>query len=547
MNRRRFLLIHYQAIIGLAGWGLLATALPGSDTTVGGLFFLVLAVVTELLGITLAGQRITSTFTPAYAAFLLWGISPAAWILALPGLVVLLNRSPSVSQFLFLTGERVLSLFVAGEFYFRLGGTIDLRTASTEDILMAPGFVLVYILFHQSLYAGYYGLLDGRHWRKNWLKFARWDWLSCVVMVPFGMFMALAFRSGGYTLATLAFVPMFVVAYVFRLQIRLHMTNLQLTVLHQLSQRMSAALDLNRVIDSFLEAIEELIGPCQRALYLMDEGRDDIILAKAAGEGEPWPWRKVKVGEGPIGAAALSRKGLRETAYQPSEGGPAGAYRSALAIPLLRDDRLLGVVAAVHPGRRSFGSGEFRLITLLANLGTLLIDNAAAYQQAEGMANLDQMTGLYNYRFFYHRLQEEIRTAARDGQKLSLLYLDIDDFKRFNTKHGHLFGDCVLRECARLLKQSVRETDITVRYGGDEFVALLPGVDREEARQVADRVSSAVAGYVFRGIDPGQEERVSVSTGVATFPDDASTPDELISAADKAMYEIKRGGSAWIV
>ena len=159
----------------------------------------------------------------------------------------------------------------------------------------------------------------------------------------------------------------------------------------------------------------------------------------------------------------------------------------------------------------------------------------------EELAIHDGLTGLYNHREFQRQLQVELERAQRYKHPLSLLMLDIDHFKNFNDKYGHQAGDDVLRALADQMRQEVRAVDYVARYGGEEFVIILPEMAASEALTVAERLRKSIAASTVI-ISEGQSVNVTVSIGVATFPEDADSKDKLIAVADKALYAAKAAG-----
>jgi len=154
----------------------------------------------------------------------------------------------------------------------------------------------------------------------------------------------------------------------------------------------------------------------------------------------------------------------------------------------------------------------------------------------------DGLTGLYNHRYFQENLAMEILRSKRYARTFSLVFLDVDFFKRYNDTHGHLHGDAVLVALSKLLIAGLRKTDVAVRYGGEEFVLLLPETSKEYAFTVAGTLREKIAAHPFPGRETQPQEKVTVSMGIAAFPEDGSDGSTLLHHADKALYQAKNGG-----
>jgi diguanylate cyclase (GGDEF)-like protein len=152
----------------------------------------------------------------------------------------------------------------------------------------------------------------------------------------------------------------------------------------------------------------------------------------------------------------------------------------------------------------------------------------------------DRLTQLYNHGYFHQRLEEEFNRSSRFGHPISLIMIDIDDFKDFNDTYGHPRGDTVLRSVSDTIRANLRDIDVAARYGGEEFVVVLPETDAEGARAVAERIRSGVEDVEFVGADGSPAVHKTVSVGIATYPVHATTQSRLIESADQAMYAAKR-------
>jgi diguanylate cyclase (GGDEF)-like protein len=171
----------------------------------------------------------------------------------------------------------------------------------------------------------------------------------------------------------------------------------------------------------------------------------------------------------------------------------------------------------------------------------IALDNAIALQKAEALSVTDDLTRLYNSRYLNLVLRREAKRASRNGRPLSVLFIDLDGFKSINDRHGHLAGSKALVEAGAIIRASARETDVVARFGGDEFSLVLPDTGREGAVSVAERIRDRIRSFHFLAED-GLDIHLTASIGVATLPDVAGSADELIRAADTAMYRVKDAG-----
>jgi len=225
--------------------------------------------------------------------------------------------------------------------------------------------------------------------------------------------------------------------------------------------------------------------------------------------------------------------------YLPYAGRPtAGSF---LAVPLVYQGRVVGVMSFNRPTVNGFAPDEIKLLAAIANQAAMAIVNARLYQKTVELSLTDPLTNIANRRHLFQRLELEIARAQRFGTKLSLLMIDIDHFKLYNDRHGHLAGDDVLRAVAGALVRSVRKIDTVARYGGEEFVIILPQIRRHEAVLVGEKLRRAVSRL---GFAPTQRQRanVTISVGLAYLPGDARDARELIDRADAALYAAKDGG-----
>jgi diguanylate cyclase (GGDEF)-like protein len=245
----------------------------------------------------------------------------------------------------------------------------------------------------------------------------------------------------------------------------------------------------------------------------------------------------IQVGEGITGWVAETQQGalVGDTERHPKAvhiPGTTESDESMLAVPVIFEDRLIGVIVNVKVGLHQYTGDHLRLMTILANQAAVSIQNARLIERLAATARTDPLTGLANRRAFEQALQQ--RLAAEFPEPFSVIMLDVDGLKQVNDARGHAAGDAVLKRVAAVLSGHLRESDVVTRWGGDEFVLLMPGMDQVGAVSLARRVSATLK-------DPDDAAgAISVSIGTASFPADGGTADSLLASADRSMYVDKR-------
>lgn len=214
-----------------------------------------------------------------------------------------------------------------------------------------------------------------------------------------------------------------------------------------------------------------------------------------------------------------------------------------LSMPLMAKDRVLGVMLVDNfYSKRAFTKDDLWKLTMFANNAGLAIGNSQEFEKTLILSNTDRLTNLWNYGYFQYQLAEEVKRANRFSRHLSLLMIDIDHFKKYNDTLGHIAGDKLLQEISVILQESCREVDLVARYGGEEFTIILPETFKEKAYSSAERIRKLTAAHPCQYKEGQPSKRVTISIGVASFPQDASNKEDLIAFADKAMYVAKETG-----
>jgi len=214
-----------------------------------------------------------------------------------------------------------------------------------------------------------------------------------------------------------------------------------------------------------------------------------------------------------------------------------------VTVPLKAKDRILGAILVDNVfNKKPITKSDVRMLTMFANHAGLVIENSRLYEETVYLSNIDWLTGLWNYGRFQELLSSELVRAKAEDTPLSVVMIDVDNFKLYNDTFGHIKGDEALREIAGILKAKSRKFDMVARYGGEEFAIIMPSTSKENARLFAERLRTEIEkSYPSRNPAEGGQP-ITISSGIAIFPEDADTKDDLISKADLALYEAKHSG-----
>jgi len=310
--------------------------------------------------------------------------------------------------------------------------------------------------------------------------------------------------------------------------------------------------DQSSAANAALAGLAPLIEADRWTIYLTSEasGNREIglepLAVRASNALEPSlsepEWKRDLLGSA-IAFSGSESKAAREAVTRTETIKKTEKGRRVVAVPLVSSERVMGVLEGVRESVRArcFTKANLRLLNALALPLAYALANSLRIAEAEKLSQTDDLTKLHNARYLRQYLLSEVRRARRYGSNVAALFFDLDDFKRVNDVHGHLVGSHVLMEMATIILSSVRDTDVVARYGGDEFVVILPESNIEQAELVAERMRSKIARNSFTG---GRALRLhlTASFGVATFPASAQSPQQLVANADAAMYEAKAAG-----
>jgi len=317
----------------------------------------------------------------------------------------------------------------------------------------------------------------------------------------------------------------------------------EIDLLNRLAKIVTSSMSMDSIFEAFVGELEDVVR-LDWATIAMIEGNEIHILALASNIDSPWK----SDGRMPLAGTATEYVcHERKTVYEPDLAAHqrfvTGKHhlergvRSVLYLPLQVKEKCIGALIVASREHDAFNPKQIRLLEQVALQIATPVENSQLYAAAEQRSRVDELTGLFNRRHFEERLQEEISRHSRHGEDFSIMYMDLDNFKTYNDIYGHPTGDTLLSTIARIVKGSIRGADQAFRYGGDEFVVILPRTGMADAHIVAERVRSEIFARMQE-----MEVAVTCSIGVSTYPTDGVIPGELVTVADTAQYFAKRTG-----
>jgi diguanylate cyclase (GGDEF)-like protein len=214
--------------------------------------------------------------------------------------------------------------------------------------------------------------------------------------------------------------------------------------------------------------------------------------------------------------------------------------KSLISVPFKSKSRTFGLILVEHKIENAFDEENVRLLSIIGQQVGMTVENAELYQKLTEMANTDGLTGVYNRLYFQQRLAQELKMAEKNYYTVSIAMLDIDHFKKFNDIFGHLFGDEILKKIADLIKVSLRSNDIVARFGGEEFIIMIPGASLMDAYKRVEELRKKISRVTVS--DTSVTASVTVSIGVSNYPECALNEADLLSTADSALYDAKASG-----
>ncbi|WP_052330139.1 GGDEF domain-containing protein [Thermicanus aegyptius] len=476
--------------------------------------------------------------------FLHYGPFVAATIYGAVGLLILLALGNPFIRSLYFANMYVWSTLTAAGFYSLIGGRLHPWPVGPWDIIWFLSFSGVLFLTQIFLLRFYYRFI--RQSSMDLRKPIRWILLAYLIAVPFGWLNYLIFRELNLQGLLVLAIPVMGVALLFRLYYEKSITVERLKRLYNLSVALNSKLDLQQSLSAVQQGFRYLFHYDLFSIFLR-ENEKEFRPAITDGEGREKVTGLIRspffLEESGILPELTHRKEPFFIDCERREGllGSLKGCGTLAVTPLRYDARLIGFLLIGSWREKAYSRADLTLFQILANQAAIAIANAQTFFYTERRSVTDELTGLYNFRFFSQAIEEQVEEAKRNHRPLSLLIIDIDHFKQINDTFGHLSGNRALIGLAEQLKASVRKEDIVARYGGEEFTILLPGTSSKEAVEIAERIRMQVEKMRLRiekDLGDGADVylRITVSIGISSYPEHAEDALSLMRNADRAMY-----------
>ncbi|MDX6693884.1 MAG: hypothetical protein QOF02_1487 [Blastocatellia bacterium] len=313
--------------------------------------------------------------------------------------------------------------------------------------------------------------------------------------------------------------------------------------LYEIARTFGSSLDIEDTVSILVNKVGHVVPFETCAVYLYDDLKGYATAAHVAGKNsDALLNRCVAPGEGVTGFALANRRSITridpKLDFENVELAADSDYRSMVSLPLMKDERLLGALSVYSVQLSHYTDDHLRLLETVTRLASDALFNAMHHAETESNAMTDPLTGLPNARSMYLRFEQEASRARRKNLPFQVIMLDLDDFKQVNDTFGHRVGDKMLREIARLLQAQMRDYDFLARYAGDEFVAIVQDLVGEQVEELRERIEQTINNFTLH-VRAEHHARVGISCGTATYSVDGETLDQLLIAADQAMYSAK--------
>ena len=315
----------------------------------------------------------------------------------------------------------------------------------------------------------------------------------------------------------------------------------------EINRMLTSAVGINDILVRIMKQVKDVTKAEAWSILMVDEETGDLVFEKTAGRvGKKIRMFRLKPGEGIAGWVAKEKKPVlipdvsKDKRFSHKIDRKTYFHtKSLMCVPLVSKDKLLAVLEVINKTTGGpFTKEDLAYLMKLVSQATLALERASLYQKMEELVITDDLTKLFNTRYLHRTIEAEVMRSNRYHTSLSLIFMDVDYFKHINDTYGHLVGSKFLVELGQILIRQLRSIDIVARYGGDEFVIVMPQTSPRDAVRIAERIRKAIEQNVFMKKD-GYNLKVTSSFGVAAYPESAKTKEDLLRVADEAMYRVK--------
>lgn len=321
----------------------------------------------------------------------------------------------------------------------------------------------------------------------------------------------------------------------------------QVSIFNEIGKTLTSSLTIQEVIERIFYKVAEFFHPENWSLLLVDEQKNELYFEIVVGRvAEKIKNIRLKIGEGVAGWVAQHGRPLFVPSVQEDprfstrvDDMSQFSTESIICIPLKIRNRVLGVIELVNKKDITpLHQYDIEVLNTVAEYAAIALENAMNFEQVQKLTITDDLTGLYNSRHMHKLLQLEINRSRQEDFSFSIIFFDLDNFKQVNDKHGHLMGSRLLGEVGRLVASALKADQCAARYGGDEYVIILPYTTKQEALDICRMLQDRLNREQFFA-DENLDIRLTASFGIATFPEDADVKDRILQVADERMYKIK--------
>ncbi|SDM23811.1 sensor domain-containing diguanylate cyclase [Bacillus sp. OK048] len=519
--------------------------------------FLLLTLVVASMPMVINNTPIFLIQWVSLATFLSFGLF-VEMVFAQAAVIVLLLKLRIQKDQLFRLPLNFIMFFlvslISGAVYYLLGGKTGPELISNPHaIWLAATYAVLNYFLNQVIVSFYLYFIyksKGSYFGKDFIV----ETITTLITLPLGIVLYMLYNQGGLLPLLLVGIPFVSLSIIFNLYYSSEKVNAYLQQAAEIGHQMAERLEVNGVLDLLIEKLSEML-PVDYGFIFDVVNEDELHLVRSIkGKCKELPLNmpRIKKNEGISGYVwskgkahlySTSKQWKRySTGYIPSDA------ESVLAVPIVRNKKVIGVVMLASKRKRAYEKYQLMIVDILCSYFAVAMENAKHYEITKMQSEHCALTKLYNYRYFEKLLTEEFNKLYQfERRVLSLIILDIDHFKAVNDTYGHQSGNEILIELADRLSKIVGSRGTVARYGGEEFVVLLPEGNKEEAYQMAEMIRQAIANWPFtlqESLELKQHQvKITASIGVATAPEDAEDPLALVRHADRALYVgAKRAG-----